>query len=271
MDEHSIKKPRDRSPSFPAISLKAAILRLEQFEGKFGRHPAPYQKAAIAWGVKENSSQSNQFLAALKAYGLLEYRGSGKDRLAEISDVGRTYLRAQQDHIKRQILREAALKPKQFAKFWPEWKNDRPIDEICLDKLILENGFNDNAAPTFLRVYDETMAYAGLTESDKAPGVDEDEEDAATAPSSAAHVVTPSPSPSPAPLPTPTPAPARQSKRVTQMENERVLTSGLLSKSASFRVLVEGPVSDKEIDRLIAKLQLDKEILADEASDETEH
>jgi ribosomal protein L7Ae-like RNA K-turn-binding protein len=44
---------------------------------------------------------------------------------------------------------------------------------------------------------------------------------------------------------------------------ERELTTGLLSKSASFRLIVSGDVGVKEIERLIAKLQLDKEILAD--------
>ncbi|MGA9884039.1 MAG: hypothetical protein WBQ34_10000 [Candidatus Acidiferrales bacterium] len=48
---------------------------------------------------------------------------------------------------------------------------------------------------------------------------------------------------------------------------ERELTMGLLSKSASFRLIVSGDVGVKEIDRLIAKLQLDKEILADPDSD----
>ena len=48
------------------------------------------------------------------------------------------------------------------------------------------------------------------------------------------------------------------------MHGERELTTGLLSKDASFRLIVSGPVGEKEIDRLIRKLVLDKEILADQ-------
>jgi hypothetical protein len=48
---------------------------------------------------------------------------------------------------------------------------------------------------------------------------------------------------------------------------ERELMTGLLSKNASFRLVVSGDVGVKEIERLIAKLQLDKEILADLDSD----
>jgi hypothetical protein len=46
------------------------------------------------------------------------------------------------------------------------------------------------------------------------------------------------------------------------MGGERELTTGILSKDASFRLIVSGPVGVKEIERLIAKLELDKEILA---------
>jgi hypothetical protein len=51
---------------------------------------------------------------------------------------------------------------------------------------------------------------------------------------------------------------------------ERELATGLLSKSASFRLVVSGEVGVKEIERLIAKLQLDKEILADPDKTEEE-
>lgn len=52
------------------------------------------------------------------------------------------------------------------------------------------------------------------------------------------------------------------------MEGERELTTGLLSKDASFRLIVSGKVGEKEIDLLIRKLQLDKEILAEARANE---
>jgi hypothetical protein len=263
------KAPRDRSPSFPVISLKSAIERLERFEATFGRHPAPYQKVGLAWGIKQGSSQANQVLAALKSFGLLDYKGAGDSRTVEISDDGRTFLRAQQVHIKRDIIRNAALKPKAFAKFWPEWGVDRPIDAICLDQLVLQHGFNDAAAPTFLRVYDETMAYAGLTDSDKGPPAKEAEEELSGGSDAKAEKAKPPEAPASPTTPSTANAPPSGAKKVVMMENERVLTSGILSKMANFRVLVEGPISAKEIDRLIAKLELDKEILADTSEEET--
>jgi hypothetical protein len=89
------KAQKDRSPSFPFIPLKTAINRLIAFEGYFKRHPAPVEKVGLAWKMKEKSSQAAQTIAALKAFGLVEYQG----RTAVISDEGRTYLRAQQDAV----------------------------------------------------------------------------------------------------------------------------------------------------------------------------
>ncbi len=108
------KLKRERSPSFPFIALPEAIKRLEAFDQTFGRHPAPAIKSGLAWGMTDGSSQAGQILAALKAFGFLEYSGSAKDRTASLTDRARTYLRAQQQEIKDKVLREAALEPKQF-------------------------------------------------------------------------------------------------------------------------------------------------------------
>lgn len=244
--------PSERSPSFPMVPLKTAIERLEQFETKFGRHPAPYTKAGLAWGMKEGSGQANRVLAALKGFGLIQYSGSGVARSIAISDTGRTYLRAQQEHIKQGVIKDAALKPKAIAKFWPDWGADRPVNEICLDDLVLKHGFTDKAARDFLRVYDETIDYAGLSNSDKVDVevnggeadeesvVDEDNRDDES------------------------PPPPENERKVKVMQGERELTTGLLAKDASFRLIVSGKIGAKEIDRLIAKLELDKEILAEE-------
>lgn len=251
------KAPRERSPSYPAISLKAAFERLQQFSAKFGRHPAPYKKSGLAWGMKEGSSQANRVLAALKAFGLIEYKGSGDNRIVALSDDGRNFLRAQQESVKSDIIRHAALRPKSIAQFWPIWRDDRPLDEICLDDLIMKHGFNDQAAPEFLKVYDDTIAYAGLSDSDKINDDEDDErgsgDDEDVGDDETGH----------------SPPPPHKYK-VMMMHGERELTTGMLAKDANFRLIVSGKIGAKEIDRLIAKLELDKEILAEPDDDEDE-
>lgn len=166
------KAKRERSPSFPFIPLPAAIKRLGEFEDYFKRHPAPAKHSGKAWGMKGWTSQAQQTLAALKSFGLLEYKGSGDSLEASISEDARTYLRAQQDSIKQEVLKRFALKPKNIAKSFSLWGGDRPPDEVCLDQLVLKQGFTDSAAKLFLQVYDSTIAYAKLSDSDKVEAVD---------------------------------------------------------------------------------------------------
>jgi hypothetical protein len=161
----AVKAPRERSPSFPFIALKGAIERLIEFEKTFNRQDPPADRVYLAWGYKGDTSQAQQTLAALNAFGLVEYKGSGPKRPVAISADGRTYLRAQQDSVKAEILKRVALKPKWIGHFWRIWGADRIPDPIRLDTLVLQQKFNESAAPTFLKVYDDTIGFAGLTES----------------------------------------------------------------------------------------------------------
>ena len=109
------KAPRDRSPSFPFIPLKSAVERLGDFEEKFGRHPAPANRTYLAWGYKGDTSQAQQTLSALKAFGMVEYQGSGPERLVAMSEDARTYLRANQDSIKKEVLQKLSLRPTEYV------------------------------------------------------------------------------------------------------------------------------------------------------------
>ncbi|HWJ74057.1 MAG TPA: hypothetical protein VNX29_12895 [Kaistia sp.] len=170
---------KERSPSFPFISLPTAVDRLKAFESTFGRHPAPADKAGMAWSMNEKSSQAYQTLAAMKAFGLIDYQGIASARKALISESGRDLLRAQQDSVKQKILKASALRPKQIRKFWSDWGADRPPDAVCLDQLVLENGFTVSAANNFLKVYDATISFAGLNNADalQAMGIPSDQEE----------------------------------------------------------------------------------------------
>lgn len=161
------KATRDRSPAYPFISLKGAVERLVALEGYFGRHPISALKAGLAWGIKAESSQAAQTLASLKSYGFLDYQGSNEARVAIITEDARNYIRAQQDSIKIEILKRSALKPKAVHEYWLKWGADRPPNPICLDELVLKGRFSETGAEVFLRVYDETIAFAGLGQNDK--------------------------------------------------------------------------------------------------------
>jgi hypothetical protein len=237
---------RDRSPAYPIIPLEMALQRLTEFDAHFKRSPARSQKVGDAWGIKAKG-YADRTAAALRYFGLLEYQGTGKNRNIVVSEEGRKYLRAQQEETKREVVKAAALRPKQIAKFWGSWGKDRPVDAACLDELVLKDGFSEAGARDFLKVYDSTITYADLSESDKmmydlvGPEPDDHAEDEEEISSDQQQ-----------PL-----------KKAKLMAGERELTTGLLAKDASFRLIVTGEIGVKEIERLIKKLELDKEILAD--------
>jgi hypothetical protein len=184
----------------------------------------------------------------------LEYKGTGKDRYIVLAPPGVAYLRSAQEDTKRTVIKHAALRPKQIAYFWNQWGKDRPADAACLDELLFKHKFTEAGAREFLKVYDATIAFAGLSSSDKSPTdlQDEGPED---------EVVDDI-------LPPPPPPPPGQQGKAKVMAGERELTTGMLAKDASFRLIVSGNIGVKEIERLIKKLELDKEILADQENDE---
>ena len=261
MSETSDTKTRDRSPGYPAIPLGTAVERLIAFEAHFKRSPALTSKVGAAWGLKEGNSDADRWLAALRSYGLIEYQNGQNGRLAILSEDGRTYLRAQQESIKQQVLRRAALRPKMIGLLWSEWGNDRPADDACLDQLTFAYKFSERGARAFLKVYDATVAYAGLDDSGKtAPLSGEQEGDDSSGEEAQEEPSHPPMRPPPALAP---PLSSHRMGGIALMHGERELTTGLLSKNASFRLIVSGNVGEKEIERLIRKLELDKEILAE--------
>ena len=156
---------RDRSPPFPSLPLEVALARLDSFESHFKRSAARPDNIGSAWGVSK--PYADRIVAALRYFGLLDYHGTGKERQIAISKEGRDFLRVQQGEVKQRLIKEAALRPKQISFFWDAWGNDRPSDSVCLDTLVFNYNFSEGGAKDFLKVYDNTISFAGLSRSDK--------------------------------------------------------------------------------------------------------
>lgn len=121
----------------------------------------------------------------------------------------------------------------------------------------------DKFARSTLRVYDETIAFAGLSGSDKVDplSVIEDDEDDGREDAEEGMLAANTGEDT---IKKVAPLPANTGHAGGKLEaGERILTTGILAKDASFKLIVSGRVGPKELDRLIRKLELDKEILAD--------
>ena len=175
MSENIDKAPgrRDRSPPFPSLPLGVALARLDSFESHFKRSAARPDNISSAWGLSK--PYADRMVAALRYFGLLDYHGTGKERQIAISKAGRNFLQVQQDEVKQRLIKEAALRPKQISFFWNEWGDDRPSDSACLDTLMFTHNFSENGAKDFLKVYDNTISFAGLSKSDRSVAPDHGE------------------------------------------------------------------------------------------------
>jgi hypothetical protein len=158
------KPKKERSPNFPFIPLKKAVERAEALVTNHKREAARLIAIAPSWGYGVKSSGLLQTVAALKQYGLVEDLGSGDDRKVQVTDLARKIIVDQRPGAQEQGIKEAAKNPKLFGEYIDKWVPDRPSDAHCISELELDRGFSGDAARSFLRIFDETVAFAKLDE-----------------------------------------------------------------------------------------------------------
>jgi len=254
------KPKKERSPSYPFISLGKAIARAQALYEGHRKEATRLSILAATWNYSPASSGLQQTVGAMKQYGLLEDAGAGSDRKVQITDLARRILSDLRPGVKEQAIREAAIRPKLIAQYLPRWLPHRPSDAHCISELVFDRGFGEPAAKLFLKVFDETVSYAGLSNDDKdAPvepgsdaveGADDAGVDAGGGSNQAAWK----------PL---VPPPAiRNAGALPLSERLQVVTTGnQLTISAAL-------VNGREVDKLIRILQANKALLDDEEGDD---
>jgi hypothetical protein len=165
-DDFDDRARKERSPSYPFISLPKALERAKAFDEAHRRNPARLASVAETWGYSSSSSGLLQTASALKAYGLLEDNGRGGDRKTQLTDLAQRILHDTRPGMREAAIREAALRPRLFAEYTEKWLPERPSDSHCLSELRLDRGFTEAAASMFLRSFDETVTFSGLKDGD---------------------------------------------------------------------------------------------------------
>jgi len=194
--------------------------------------------------------------AALRYYGLLEYQGAGKDRTIAVSEEGRKYLRAQQEETKQEVIKAAALRPKQIAVFWQHWSNARPADPACIDDLVQNHGFSVAGARDFLKVYDSSISFAGLSDSDK---VDPDKQIDGTGNEEQGSGWTTKPI---WPKSQATPPPAAPHGKVNLMDGERIVFTEESNPHNYLKLVASGDVDETMLEALEDYVKRQKKRLA---------
>lgn len=174
------KKTRKRSPSYPAIDLESGIQRARTLKekGGTGDYYLPFHSALSFWGYAPKSSNGWLILAALKKYGLLDDRGTGKDREVKLSKLAQVILFYENHPLSKEYIeavREAALTPPIHSELWNEY-SDAP-NEVLKPYLVLKrkNGkFTEKAADDCIQQYQNTISFAKLIKGCYIPGHDKD-------------------------------------------------------------------------------------------------
>ena len=165
-----------RSPNFPFIPLETAIERAGELYKQEGRNAVNIKVAVSHWGYKETSSGGKQTVAALKAYGLIEYFGKGDDRKIKLSRLAlMILLDEREDSYERQeAIKVTALNPKIFKELWLKWGvGGLPSDANISHFLIFEKDVNEKSTGDLIKNFKSTISFASLTPSDSI----QDEED----------------------------------------------------------------------------------------------
>lgn len=172
----SEKQPKFRSPPYPYVGLGKALTKAEQLYGAVRHHAAALGTAAKAWETGPKSSATLQSTAALIQYGLLEDEGSGDTRKVKLSPLAlKIVMDKRPDSVERlAAVKVAALSPKIFSELFSEYGTAQGIGDALLVHALtgerVQKGrapYSEESAAEVLRVYRETLAYAGLTDSDK--------------------------------------------------------------------------------------------------------
>lgn len=251
------KKPKQgRSPAYPSIDLKKALEKAKALYDAEGKYAVPMPSAFSAWGFGAKSSGGRETRASLRYFGIITVEGEGDAGKVKLTEKTLRILLDQREDTteKNALIRELALTPAVHKQLLEQFPDGIKSDATAIHYLVFDGGFNEGAASEVVTEFKATADYAGLYEPDNVVDKSDPKRDGEDTGGGVSD---------PPPPPPPNPSRDRATPQVKLMAGERELTTGMLAKEASFRLIVTGDIGVKEIERLIKKLELDKEILAD--------
>jgi len=172
------EQPKFRSPPYPYIGLAKAVQKAEQFYAAVRSHGAALPTAAKAWDTGPKSSATMQSAGALSQYGLLEDEGAGATRKIKLTPLGLKIVmdKRPESGDREAAIQAAALSPKIFAELYSQYgTSDGIADALLIHALTAERvqsgkaPFSEQSAADVIRVYRDTMSYAGMVDPDKRP------------------------------------------------------------------------------------------------------
>lgn len=249
MSQEEIKKhqTKGRSPSFPIVGLGQAVEMCRTIYTKEKLHPTERVLIAKALGYSGISGLSGRMVAALKYYGFLERVDS--DNILKLSNIALSVIHPENEMEKKNALYVAAFSPVVFQELFDRYKDDLPSDETLCAILIRKN-FSEDAAKDAIKAYKATLSFLNeqnVSISTQLKADLEKKEIAKEKAEEASNTFFNSIFPS-------TPPRAKESIPAA-LTSEEVLQYRLAA-NCTVRVLFDGAVTQKKIEKLIALLKL---------------
>lgn len=176
-ETQQVKRKRERSPSYPGITLETALERAQRLYDTERRNAAPADTILQHWGYAPKSGAGMVALAALKKFGLLTDEGMGSHRLGRLTDLALKIIR---DHRpdsqeRAEAIQEAALAPGIHRELWERYRAEGlPSDPTIEHYLVNERGFTESGARELIQEFRNTLSFARIGEDDRMPDSDGD-------------------------------------------------------------------------------------------------
>jgi len=154
------KKPRHRSPNYPAENLEAAVRRVQKLWDQDREAGSTVETAASHMGFNKAHGDAMSVLAGLKKFGLVEMRN---DRVY-VTKRAINILLFPESERGQAALKEAVLLPQIYRELFNRFKGTGlPSDKTLRAELIADSGFNPKAVDTFLKDFRKSLEYAGIS------------------------------------------------------------------------------------------------------------
>jgi len=170
------KKPRHRSPNYPTVGLRDAVVRMGKFYAADGKAGAPPELAAVHIGFAKAHGQAMSVVAALKKFGLVS-ESNGRlipsHRAIEIVNL------PESDERRQRALKDALLSPDIYRELIEAHRaTGWPKDDVLERELITYKNFNPNSVKAFVAELKDSLDFAGVSDLN---ALDSNEENAGMA------------------------------------------------------------------------------------------
>jgi hypothetical protein len=156
---------RHRSPAYPALGLRDAIIRLRRVWDADKRAGSPVDAALRHMGFNSRNGASLKVLSAMKKFGLME-ENSGRVILTQRAVEIVSFPPESERHVA--ALREAALFPGIYRTLAEQAvrRGSIPSDITLRAELQADMEFNPNAVEDFIKDFRDTLEYVSLADID---------------------------------------------------------------------------------------------------------